>query len=107
MNKGDVAVGLSISGSTKDTIDNLNIAKKAGARIIAVTSNARSPITKIADIVLIVVGRENPLQGSSLAAKMSQLAIIDILNVAVSLRMKDQAIKYREITAKATSDKLY
>ncbi|GIP29805.1 RpiR family transcriptional regulator [Paenibacillus sp. J23TS9] len=107
MNKGDVAVGLSISGSTKDTIDNLNIAKKAGARIIAITSNARSPITKVADIVLIMVGRENPLQGSSLAAKISQLAIIDILNVAVSLKMKSEAIKYREITAKATSDKLY
>lgn len=107
MTKNDVAVGLSISGSTKDTIDNLNIAKKAGARIIAITSNARSPITKVADIVLIMVGRENPLQGSSLAAKISQLAIIDILNVAVSLKMKDEALKYREITAKATSDKLY
>lgn len=107
MDKGDVAVGISISGSTKDTIENLQIARKTGAKIIAITSNARSPITKVADIVLLMVARENPLQGSSLAAKISQLAIIDILNVAVSLQAKENALKYREITAKATSDKLY
>ncbi|NMO96547.1 MurR/RpiR family transcriptional regulator [Paenibacillus lemnae] len=102
-----VAVGISISGSTKDTNDNLMLAKRAGARIIAVTSNARSPITKIADIVLLMVARENPLQSSSLSAKISQLSIIDLLNAGVSLRMKDQALKYKELTAKATSDKLY
>lgn len=101
------AVGISISGSTKDTIDNLQIAKKTGATIIAITSNARSPITKIADIVLLMVARENPLQSSSLAAKISQLSIIDLLNVGVSLKMKEQALKYKELTAKATSDKLY
>ncbi|BBH18847.1 RpiR family transcriptional regulator [Paenibacillus baekrokdamisoli] len=107
LSNSDVAVGISISGSAKDTIENLNLAKKTGAKIIAITSNARSPITKVADVVLLMVARENPLQGSSLAAKISQLAIIDILNVAVSLRTKEQALKFREITAKAISDKLY
>ena len=107
MRKGDVAVGLSISGSTKDTIDNLNLAKKAGAQIIVITSNARSPITKLADIVLLMVARENPLQGSSLSAKTAQLVLIDILNVGVSLKIKEEALKYREMTAKAISEKLY
>ncbi|MNP24006.1 HTH-type transcriptional regulator RpiR [compost metagenome] len=107
MGAGDVAVGISISGSTKDTIDSLNLAKQAGAQIIVITSNARSPITKLADIVLLMVGRENPLQGSSLSAKISQLAIIDILNVGVSLKIKDEALKYRELTARAITEKLY
>ncbi|MFD0957996.1 MurR/RpiR family transcriptional regulator [Paenibacillus chungangensis] len=105
--KGDVAVGISITGSTKDTIENLERAKHTGAKIIAITSNARSPITKVADIILIMAAWENPLQGSSLAAKISQLAVIDILNVAVALKTKDEALKYREMTAKATSSKLY
>jgi len=107
MQPGDVAVGFSNSGSTKDTIESLTIAKKAGACVIAITSNARSPITKVADIVLLMVARENPLQGSSLAAVISQLAIIDVLNVAVSLQSKEQALKHRELAAKAISDKLY
>ncbi|WP_379393175.1 MurR/RpiR family transcriptional regulator [Paenibacillus lentus] len=107
MHPGDVAVGISISGSTKDTLENLSLAKKAGAKIVVITSNARSPITKLADIELLMVARENPLQGSSLAAKISQLAVIDILNVGVSLKIKDEALKYREITAKSISEKLY
>lgn len=107
MTKDDVAVGISISGSTKDTIENLTLAKKTGATVIAITSNARSPITKVADISLLMIARENPLQGSSLSAKISQLAVIDILNVAVSLQMKDEALKTREITARAISEKLY
>ncbi|WP_245640174.1 MurR/RpiR family transcriptional regulator [Paenibacillus dakarensis] len=102
-----VAVGISISGSTKDTNENLTLAKCAGAKVIAITSNARSPITKIADIVLIMVSRESPLESSSLAAKISQLSIIDLLHVGVSIRMKDQAQRFRKLTAKATSDKLY
>ncbi|HEY4390229.1 MAG TPA: MurR/RpiR family transcriptional regulator [Paenibacillus sp.] len=107
MTQDDVAVGISISGSTKDTIENLTLAKKTGAIVIAITSNARSPITKVADIILLMIAKENPLQGSSLSAKISQLAVIDILNVAVSLQMKDEALKFREITARATSEKLY
>ena len=107
MNERSVAIGLSISGSTKDTIDNLQIAKATGAKVIAITSNARSPITKLADYSLLMVAKENPLQGSSMAAKISQLAVIDILNVALSLHMKDHALKYREKTAKAISNKMF
>lgn len=107
MDERSVAIGLSISGSTKDTIDNLQLAKAAGAKVIAITSNARSPITKLANHSLLMVAKENPLQGSSMSAKISQLAIIDILNVAVALRMKDDALRNREKTAKAISDKMF
>nr|WP_281067873.1 MurR/RpiR family transcriptional regulator [Cohnella thailandensis] len=103
----DVAVGLSITGSTKDTIDNLALAKKAGATTIAITSNARSPIVKVADIVLLTVARENPFQGSSMNSKLSQMTVLDILSVSVSLAMKGEASKYREITAKAIINKMY
>lgn len=103
----DVAVGFSISGSTKDTIENLKIARGMGAKIICVTHNARSPITKISDVELLMAARENPLQGSSLSARISQLAIVDILCTGVSMCMKETAIKYRERTAKAVSEKLY
>ncbi|MMZ63647.1 hypothetical protein D1872_259150 [compost metagenome] len=54
-----------------------------------------------------MVARENPLQGSSFSAKISQLVIVDILNVGVTLKIKEEALKFREVTAKAISDKLY
>ena len=103
----DLAVGISISGSTKDTIENLRLAKEAGASIICITHNARSPITKLADVDLLMAARENPLQGSSLSAKISQLAVIDMLYAGVTIRQREIARKFREKTARAVSEKLY
>lgn len=107
MGKDDVAVGLSITGSTKDTLDNVALARKAGAKVIAITSNIRSPIVREADIVLLTVARENPFQGSSMSSRLSQITVIDILSLAVSLHMKEDAFKYREMTAKAIANKMF
>src|SRR5699024_9820165 len=107
LSENDVAIGFSVSGSTKDTNENLRIAKEAGAKIICITHNARSPITKISDVDILMSAWENPLQGSSVAAKMSQLAVIDVLCLGVFLQTKDKAIEYRERTARAVSEKLY
>jgi DNA-binding MurR/RpiR family transcriptional regulator len=107
LTKKDVAIGISISGSTKDTIENLRLAKEAGAKVICITQHALSPITKLADVDLLMAARENPLQGSSLSAKISQLTVIDILCTGLSLRLQETAHASRVRTAKAVSEKLY
>ncbi|MFK4998477.1 SIS domain-containing protein [Bacillus sp. N9] len=56
----DLAIGISVSGSTKDTVDALNIARENGAKIVSITQFTRSPITKISDIVLLTGGRKPP-----------------------------------------------
>ncbi|MDU5949564.1 MAG: SIS domain-containing protein, partial [Paenibacillus macerans] len=63
----------SVSGSSKDTNDILAKAKSGGAKVIAVTNYAKSPITSIADLVLLTAGKESPLEGGSMSAKISQL----------------------------------
>ncbi|MDF2683743.1 MAG: transcriptional regulator [Brevibacillus sp.] len=107
LSEHDLAIGFSVSGSTKDTVDALTIAKANGAKIIASTHFARSPITKMADVVLLNGGRETPLQGGSLAAKIAQLHAIDLLYTGVALRIKEKALYYREKAAKAVVDKAY
>lgn len=104
--KEDVAIGISVSGSSKDTINNLKLAKAEGAKIICITQNARSPITQIADVELLMSARENPLQGSALSSKVSQLAIIEILHAGLTLRQREKAKEYRLKTAKAVTDRL-
>ncbi|MBY6274497.1 MAG: transcriptional regulator, partial [Bacillaceae bacterium] len=79
LTKDDCAIGISVSGSTKDTIHNLEIAKKRGAKIICITSNGKSPITKLADVVLLMSSKESPLEGSSIISQIAQLSVIDIL----------------------------
>jgi DNA-binding MurR/RpiR family transcriptional regulator len=105
--EGDVVVGLSISGSTKDTIDSLSLAKENGASVIAITYYARSPITKLADAVLLSGGKESPLEGGSMIAKISQLFVIDLLCTGLALNNKEFSLGMKEKTARAVVDKIY
>ncbi|MFN7251903.1 MAG: MurR/RpiR family transcriptional regulator [Anaerobacillus sp.] len=107
LGQGDVVVGLSVSGSTKDTIDSLELAKENGATVVAMTFYARSPITKTADLVLLSGGKESPLEGGSLAAKISQLFIIDILCTGLALKDKNYSLDMKQKTAQAVVGKIY
>lgn len=73
----DVAIGLSISGETKATIDALKLAKKSGARTICITNNRMSSITKVSDVVVITAGRAIGKEGSTLITEMSQLFVLE------------------------------
>jgi DNA-binding MurR/RpiR family transcriptional regulator len=106
LTKNDVGVGISFSGSTKDTLEVLKNAKKAGARLISITHHAKSPITKIADIVLLHGSKEDPLQGGAFPTKISQLIVIDIMYNAIFKMVEKKAIKYKELTSKAILDRL-
>ncbi|TMV50211.1 MurR/RpiR family transcriptional regulator [Paenibacillus mesophilus] len=107
LKKGDVVIGVSTSGSTKDLVDALEIAKRKGARILCLTSHARSPVTQFADVVLLTASKESPLQGGSFSSKMSQIHALDVLSTAVALGQKERTYEALEMTAKAVLDKLY
>jgi len=103
----DVVIALSISGSTRDTLESLEIAKNAGAKIIAITYYHRSPITQFADIVLPGGAVESPLEGGSLTGKISQLFVVDLLYTGLALRRKDEVLKMKNKTAQAVVNKIY
>lgn len=101
----DTVVGISYSGSTKDTIHALELAKKAGAHTICITHHARSPITKYADVILLMSSKEGPLQGGAVSTKVAQLFVIDILYTEV-FRRSNEAAENKKKTGKAIEDKL-
>lgn len=103
----DVAVGFSYSGSTKDVIHSLSVAKEAGATVICITNFAHSPITRLADARLLTASRETPLGSGALRSSIAQLHILDILFTAVAMRLHEQVLDFGEKTAKAVVDKLY
>jgi len=107
LEEGDVAIGFSVSGSTLDTNDILAKAKKNGAKVIAITNYAKSPITSIADIVLLTAGKESPLEGGSITAKISQLFVLDLICEGLSLKDSNQSKKMKERTARAVIDRIY
>lgn len=105
--KEDVVAFISTSGSTKDVVDALQIAKANGAFIFCLTNHARSPITQQADAVLLGTSREMPLQGGAFSSKLAQIHLLDILTTAISLQRKDQTYSALEKTAKSVIQKLY
>lgn len=101
------AIGISFSGSTRDTTDSLTLAKKAGAYTIAITNYAKSPITKVADAVLLTSATETPLRSGALTSKIAQLHVLDILYTALTLKLNDKSYEYLNKTAEAVLPKLY
>lgn len=107
LGKDDVAVGISFSGSTKDTVATCRLARQSGATVICITNFARSPITSEADIVLLTSAKETPLRSGALTSKIAQLHILDILYTAVAVKLKDKALNNLNRTAKAVLEKLF
>jgi DNA-binding MurR/RpiR family transcriptional regulator len=105
--KDDVVIGISSSGSTKDLVDAIRIAKENGAFVICLTNHARSPITNYADAILLASSRETPLQGGAFSSKLAQIHVLDILSTLVAIRRKEDTFSSIEKTAKAVVEKMY
>ena len=83
---GDVAVAFSHSGATTAVLEPLDLARKNGARTIAVTNYADSPTARAADFVLCSTAQNSPLLGENATARIAQLNILDALFVATAQR---------------------
>ncbi|MGX4686937.1 MurR/RpiR family transcriptional regulator [Vagococcus sp. JNUCC 83] len=100
----DLVIGLSLSGKTKDTYDSLNIAKQNHAKIIAITNYLFSPIAQLADAVLQTTVDEF-LDGGSIAGKMSQLYICDLLIKGYEIKHNVSSLDLREKVLRSIIDK--
>ncbi len=101
----DAILFFSYSGSTKDLVDMMKIVKDRGATSILITRFPKSPGASKADIVLQCGGQEGPLQLGSIAARMAQLFLVDVLFSEVCRRDLDGCERRRELVADALSDK--
>ena len=82
---GMVAVGISRSGTTIDTVKALEAARRSGAAVVAITHRTRGGIAQAADLVLATSIAESPLAGGSVSAKMGQLLVLDLLFTLIAL----------------------
>ncbi|MCE6999618.1 MurR/RpiR family transcriptional regulator [Saccharothrix sp. S26] len=99
----DVAVGISHTGSTSETVEALRVAKEHGATTVALTNFPRSPISEIADHVLTTAARETTFRSGAMASRIAQLTVIDCLFIGVAQRHVDSAKTALEATYDAVS----
>lgn len=102
-----VVVAISHSGSSKDVMETLEIAKKAGAATIAVVSHRRSPVASLADIALCVHTRETGFKPEPMSSRIAHLSVIDVLAVGVALKRRRNFVVSVRKTRKALISKRY
>jgi RpiR family transcriptional regulator, carbohydrate utilization regulator len=85
-------LAVSYSGSTRETVEAVSLARAGGAATIVITGYRRSPITRHADAVLCTAGRETLFRPEAAASRLAALAIVDVLCVGVALRRLDASL---------------
>ncbi|NPV53818.1 MAG: MurR/RpiR family transcriptional regulator [Firmicutes bacterium] len=103
----DVAFGISYSGSSRETVDALSAARSAGATTICMTTFPNSRITKEANIQLITPAATVPIPRETVASRIAQLAVIDILCVLTITRKSRDLAKYINHLEDALTNKRY
>lgn len=90
MRPGDLAFGISCSGTTRETLHCVEVAKEQGATVISLTNAMKSPITLSSDLCLYATPSEINYFQAPLASRVTQLAIIDALFVSLALRHRNK-----------------
>ena len=98
LKEGDVVIGISHSGYSEETTKALRIARENSAVTVAITHNLRSPITEIADYVLINGNRQGHMQGDSIGTKMTQLFVLDLIYTLLVKAEPNKAIEQKQKT---------
>lgn len=106
LTSSDLAIIFSYSGSTKDSIEIADLAKRNGCRVVCITRYANSHLASISDVVLVCGSNEGPLEGGASSTSMVQLYILDILYLQYFTRHYRQCKINKEKTTESISSKV-
>lgn len=95
----DVAMAVSHTGATQETLGAVRGAKEAGARVIAVTSFSTTPLTELADVALVAGGLETSYRVEAMTSRLAHLLVIDSLYTCLVLAEPQRAMKAQRLTA--------
>jgi RpiR family transcriptional regulator, carbohydrate utilization regulator len=107
LSTGDVAIGISHTGASRDVCDALENAHENGASTICITHRSTSPITKVADIKLFTAAKETAFHSDSLSSRIAQLSIIDTLYVGIAFSDYDKSVAMIQRTRESTASQRY
>jgi DNA-binding MurR/RpiR family transcriptional regulator len=100
---GSVAIGISNTGRTEETIQMLLEAGRSGALTVAISNYPSSPLAEIADLSVITSNYEQFMQPDDLSAKHGQLMVLDLLYLLIAQLNFDQSTENLAASALAVS----
>jgi DNA-binding MurR/RpiR family transcriptional regulator len=105
LRRGDVAIGISHSGATADTVESLAAARRRRAVTVAITNVPDAPISRVADHVLTTAARETTFRSGATASRIAALTVVDSLFVAVAQRNYARTLQALERTYTAVNSR--
>lgn len=106
LTKEDVAIGISYTGTSKNTVDMLAKAKQAGATTIAITNYTDTPLVAHADIVILTSNRQL-LFGNDIFSRTIHLAVVDMIYMGLLLHDYDRFSKQLEKSGEMIAERKY
>ena len=106
LTKGDVVIGISQSGSSKDVVESMKMARARGATTISITSKERSPIARQSDILLLTDTEETRHSSLGLNSHISRLIVIDALCYKIVYQNSQRAYSVGESEAELQSKRI-
>ena len=85
LKNGDVAIGISYTGSSLNTVEALKTAKQSGAKTIAITNHKDSPVLQYADIQICASNESALIYGNAIFSRSTQIALVDMLYMGLIL----------------------
>jgi len=106
LNRKDILVGISASGHTAYTMGGLRFARGVGSRTVAITSNPRAPIKRLAEVSIVpVVGPEVIAGSTRMKAGTAQKLVLNMLSTATMVRL-GRVLSHWMINVQLTNQKL-
>ncbi|WP_419954391.1 MurR/RpiR family transcriptional regulator [Neobacillus niacini] len=99
-----LVIGISVSGRTKEVIDAVKIAKKQGASILAITSDKKSELSKLADFTLGVMSKSNMHMGQNISPTLPLFLLFDLIYTDLVAKDYMNRIQTRDKTLRALED---
>ena len=88
LNRNDVVVGITASGTTPYVLGALDFARRRGATTVGVASNPRTPIARLAAISIVAETGPETITGSTrMEAGTAQKMVLNMLSTAAMVRM--------------------
>ncbi len=91
LKRGNVAIGISHSGASRDIIEALELSRACGATTICITNFGKPPILDVSDIVLFTKAEETKRSILAMSSRIAQLAILDSIYTYIVLNSKNKA----------------
>jgi len=107
LGSGDVVLGISHTGGSRDVCDAMENAQALGAATICITHRATSPITKVSDIRLFTAAKETVFGSDAMSSRIAQLSIVDTLYAGIANANYEQSLMNVQKTRQASAGKRY